>query len=218
MKTKLTSLILLASSYLFGQELPDLKAYGKDIGFNSNFILNGIINSYGGSPFDLMLKRQKTSNTSVRYGLNFNAYINSNTNTGSVNSYFKEDQYSLSISLGKEKQKQLSNKWIFYFGGDLAPFYRFDRRQYFTSNQLQNENGSDEFGIRLSPFLGLRFQINERLYLGTEASFRFSYSLMKANWKVYDNFNSIFDETKTNFYNFQIRAIPATGIFVFYRF
>ncbi|MEQ1587027.1 MAG: hypothetical protein ABL895_14165 [Cyclobacteriaceae bacterium] len=116
MKTKLTFLLIFVCVYSFGQDLPDLKAYSKDIGFNTNFLLNEIINS-SGSPFDLMLKKQKTSNTALRYGIELFADVATNTYQAS-NYYQQRDYYSFSLSIGKEKQVQLNKKWIFYYGGD----------------------------------------------------------------------------------------------------
>lgn len=216
MKTRLTSVLMLISSYTFSQDLPDLKKYSKDIGFNTSVLLNGIINS-SGSPFDLMLKKQRTSNTATRFGMSLYADINTNTSTGS-NSYYQYNNYRMSISVGKEKQNQLSKRWIFYYGGDLAPFYQFNKRRYYNSNKLQDENGDTEIGLRVSPFLGIRFQINERLYLGTEALLRLSYSFKEASWKSYNGFNNDYTKNNESFNNLHAQAIPATGVFIFYRF
>ncbi len=58
MKNLILILFCLLSINLFSQELPDLKAYRNDIGFNTSILVNGIINSNQG-PFDFMYKRQK---------------------------------------------------------------------------------------------------------------------------------------------------------------
>ncbi len=215
MKTKLAFLLILVSGYSFSQDLPDLKAYSKDIGFNTNFILNGIINS-SGSPFDIMLKKQKTSNTAIRYGTSFYVNLSTNTNTGS-NSFYQTNSYSLSVSIGKEKQNQLSKKWIFYYGGDLAPFYNSYELNYYNSGQIQSNNNNNDFGLRLSPFLGIRFQITDRLYVGTEALLRLSFSRNEAGWKSYNN-ATVTAESSNSFNNLRFHALPANGIFIFYRF
>lgn len=216
MKTKLTFLFALVFSYSYSQELPDLKAYSKDIGFNTNFLFNGIINSYG-SPFDLMLKKQKTSNTALRYGIELFTDVTTNTYLSS-NSYQQNDYYSFSLSIGKEKQIQINKKWIFYYGGDLAPFYRYYKDRYYYANQLDNESLNKEIGLRVSSFLGMRFQINERLYVATEALLRLSYSRKDTSWKTYDDTNTITSESSQSFNNLLLRALPATGVSIFYRF
>ncbi len=216
MKTKITILLLLFSGYLFGQDLPDLKTYSRDIGFNTNFLLNGIINSYG-SPFDLMLKKQKSSNTAIRYGVELFTDITA-TSYQSSSSYQERDYYSFSLSIGKEKQHQINKRWIFYYGGDVAPFYLFYKDSYYSYSQLYNDNLNKEVGLRISPFLGIRFQINDRLYVATEAVLRLSYSRKETYWRSYDNTNTITSESSQNFNNIKLQALPATGISVFYRF
>ncbi len=215
MKTKLAFLLMLVSGYSFSQDLPDLKAYSKDIGFNTNFILNGIINS-SGSPFDIMFKKQKTSNTAIRYGTDIYANLTTNTNNGS-SSYYQYNNYSLSISVGKEKQNQLSKKWIFYYGGDLAPFYRYYEMSYYNLGQIQNKTNDKDFGLRVSPFLGIRFQITDRLYIGTEALLTLSYSIQETGWKSYNN-ATVTTESNNSFNNLRFHALPANGFFIFYRF
>jgi len=214
MKTIITIIFVSIFSIGYSQELPDLKAYSKDIGFNTNFLLNGFINS-SGNPFAVMLKKQKTSNSAIRYGISLNADISTNASGGI--SYYKNDNYGISLSIGKENQTQLTKKWIFYFGGDLAPFYQFYQQQYYQLNDLQNEVKNNEIGLRISPFLGIRFQINERLYVGTEALLRFSYSRKESSYR-YNNGGGTFSESNHNSNNLGIQALPATGIFIFYRF
>jgi len=212
-KTILTIILVSIFSIGYSQELPDLKAYSKDIGFNTSFLLNGFINS-SGNPFAVMLKKQKTSNSAIRFGTSL--YVDISTNGSGGATYYQYDNYSISLSIGKEKQIQLTKKWIFYYGGDLAPFYQFYKQQYYQSNDLQNENQSNELGLRISPFLGIRFQINERLYVGTEALLRLSYSRNETSWR-YNN-GATFIETSKGFNNIAIQALPATGVFIFYRF
>jgi len=216
MKTKLAFLLLLVSGYCLAQELPDLKAYSKDIGFNTSFLLNGVLNA-SGSPFDIMLKKQKSSHHANRYGIELYTDISTNVYGGS-SVYYQNDNYSLSISFGKEKQHQLSKRWIFYYGGDVAPFYNFSAQDYYSYNILQNKNDEQNFGLRLSPFLGIRFQINDRLYVATEALLRVSYSRKEINSKSYDSNGIVNNESSKSFNNFRLQALPATGISIFYRF
>ncbi len=213
MKTIITIIFVSIFSIGYSQELPDLKAYSKDIGFNTNFLLNGFINS-SGNPFAVMLKKQKTSNSAIRYGTSFYVDIFASGSGGAA--YYQYDNYAISLSIGKEKQTQLTKKWIFYYGGDLSPFYQFYQQQYYQLNDLQNENNNSELGLRVSPFLGVRFQINDRLYVGTEALLRLSYSRKQISSK-YNN-GAEFIKSNHNFNNIDIQALPATGIFTFCRF
>ncbi len=216
MKPFFIYLLLSMSIFSFGQDLPDLTTYSKDIGFNTSILLSGILSSYA-SPFDIMLKQQKTSNTAIRYGCKLFVDVNTNTYQSS-NSYYQNENYFISISVGKERQAQLTKKWIFYYGGDLAPFYESYKQSNYETGQLRYENLNSEIGLRVSPFLGLRFQINSRLYVATEALLRLSYGRKEASWKSYDNFNNVGNQTSQGFNNVKLQALPATGIFVFYRF
>jgi hypothetical protein len=216
MKSIISVLLCLLAITLYSQDLPDLKAYSKDIGFNTNFLFDGIFNTTG-SPFDLMLKKQKMSHLANRFGLSLYANISTNTRNGSGYNY-KYDNYSLSLSFGKEKQNQLSKRWIFYYGADLAPFYLHYKNGFYYDNQLQNESTNEEIGLQVSPFLGIRFQINDRLYVATEAIFRLAYSLNKTSSKSYDNTNMLINEASQKFNNVDVQALPARGISIFYRF
>jgi hypothetical protein len=216
MKTRLFFILLLVSGFTVAQDLPDLKAYSNDIGFNTSFLLNGVLNS-SGSPFDLMLKKQKSSHQANRFGIELYTDISTNVYGGS-GFYYQNDNYSLSISFGKEKQHQLSKRWIFYYGGDIAPFYNFNAQDYYSNSNLQNKYDEQNFGLRLSPFLGIRFQINDRLYVATEALLRVAYSRKEINSKSYDSNGMIYSESNKSFNNFRLQALPATGLSLFYRF
>lgn len=200
----------------FCQDLPDLQKYRKDIGFNTNILLSGILYS-GGSPFDLLLKKQKTSNTALRFG----AQIKLSNRADLYGYNLSNNVYSdnlISISIGKEVQKQITKYWVFYYGIDFAPYFKSSDQSYTSNSILQNQNKSSEYGLRFSPFLGLRFAINERLYVATETMLNASFGKRKATSKYYDpstqNYSS--NEKVFNLTNFFIT--PASGIFIFYRF
>lgn len=216
MKKILTIIFIGAYASCSSQELPDLKTYSRDIGFNTSIILNGLINS-SGSSLDLILKKQKSSNTANRFGISLFADIATNTFNGS-GSYYQNDNYSLSISIGKEKQSQIGKKWIFYYGGDLAPFYQYFNQEYYYSGLPQNDNTNNDYGLKISPFLGIRFQINDRIYVATEALLRISYSRKEVSWTSYDYAGTVNSESNQAFNNFRIQALPASGVFIFYRF
>ena len=70
----------------------------------------------------------------------------------------------------------------------------------------------------MSPFLGIRFQILDRLYVATEALLRLSYGRKESYWKSYDDTNTVTSESSKGFNNLEILALPATGVSIFYRF
>jgi hypothetical protein len=216
MKTKFTIIISLITFISYSQDLPDLKNYKTDVGFNTSFIFNGVFSS-GSTPFELMIKKQKTSNTALRFG--GNVYIFSSA-SASVNfpAYTEATNYSLRIFAGKEKQEQISKHWIFYYGGDLGASYFYNYYGQTNNAVISNESTISDVGGFLTPFLGIRFQINERIYISTEASLQATYAKRTTNWKVYDSNGILNSETENRFNNFGFNLTPAAGIFFFYRF
>jgi hypothetical protein len=216
MKTKFTIIISLITFISYSQDLPDLKNYKTDIGFNTNFIFNGVFSS-GSTPFELMIKKQKTSNTALRFG--GNVYIYSSTSTGAnFPGYTSGSNYTIRAFAGKEKQEQISKHWIFYFGGDLGASYLYNYNGYANNLVISNESTNSEIGGFLTPFLGIRFQINERIYVSTEASLQATYAKRIATWKTYDSNGFLDTEAENKFNNFSFNLRPAAGIFFFYRF
>ncbi len=216
MKSYLSLLLVLFAIHSFAQELPDLKAYSNDIGFNTSILMNGIISSNQG-PFDFMYKRQKSSNSALRLGGTIFASVNTNVYSSSIN-YDKYNNWSASFSIGKEKQKQLTKKWIFYYGADLGIFYNSSFTETHYNSQLYTENEIINYGGRIAPFLGIRFQITDKLYAATEASLRLAYGRKSASWTWYDTTTGEANTQKEDFGNVNIFAQPAAGVYVFYRF
>lgn len=216
MKYMIALSFCLLSLIGMSQELPDLSKYKHDVGFNTSIILNGILYSQS-SPFDLMYKIQKGTNKAVRLGASI--YVNSNTNTWSnTPNYDRSEYYSGSFTVGKEKQNQLSKMWIFYYGADLGVTYLYRKQQTFYNSNLAYYSMNTTMGGLASPFLGIRFQINEKLYIATEAALKIGYGRMSSTWKSYDSNGVLVSETKEGFNNIDFRAQPAASIFVFYRF
>ena len=230
-KILLTILTTAAITSCFCQDLPDLKAYRSDIGFNTNFVFSGIFNSgTTGNPFDVMLKKQKNANNALRFGTSLSVN-NYNDLSYSPQNYNQYSNYNFSISLGKEFQKQINKRWIFYYGTDIAPFVLF----YKTENYIQEpntlnlepyllySNSSNSYGLRVIPFLGIRFNINERLYVATQTNLFISLNRKTVTQKSIDNSNS--SPGNYNYYSSQkifnegtVNITPASGIFIFYRF
>lgn len=230
-KLFLIFLVTATIAKCFSQDLPDLKAYRSDVGFNTNFIFNGVFNSGGnGSPFDLMLKKQKTANSAVRFGTSINF------NTSNDLSYYQQNYneftiYNFSISLGKEFQKQINKHWIFYYGVDIAPFFAFTQIEYYAQEYntpnleyyIQSLKSTNTYGLKVIPFLGIRFNINERLHVATQANLFLSFNKKSVAQKSIDNSNSSpgnynYYSNQKSFYEGTVNIAPASGIFFFYRF
>jgi hypothetical protein len=67
--------------------------------------------------------------------------------------------------------------------------------------------------------MGIRFTINESLYVATEMTLTASLGKEFSTWKTYQYQTSEpYVITKKDYYEFQFFVRPATGIFFFYRF
>lgn len=212
-KVALFSVILLLNlNFVFAQEeVP--QTYHKDIGFNTTFILQGVLQS-DQTPFSLMFKKYVAENKAIRIGVDL--YLNvDDTNGYGSSSYFSTSVGSFAIAIGKEYQKPIDKRWTWYFGGDSVPFYTFNNQDYYQSGDLNSESESSSVGVSLRPFLGIRFNLNSRLYLSAEANVGLQYAYKKNMLQYVDSTDPIVD-SQTN--NFSFTTNPASGLFLYYRF
>jgi hypothetical protein len=183
--------------------------YKKHFGFNTNIVFNNIFQS-GASPFTLLYKKQLKENQAFRLG----ASVNLNIDDGKRNNGAQINNFvSLQLTLGKEFQRELTKHWIWYGGGDIIPSYSNSNQQSTqTVNGPSIKNTQITYGLGLRPFLGLRFNINSRLYVATEASLNLSYS----NYSTSSSDGVNTNESSGN--RFNLGSSPAAGLFLFYIF
>lgn len=214
MKAILTFLSLLGTVAVCLAQSTDPVKPKQEIGFNTNFLLYGLLDSEG-SPFDLMYKKQRSETTAMRWGLSF--YISKSFSPSSYQSnYSTDDNYSVSISFGKEFQKHFAARWIFYYGFDLLPEYGRSSSENISNQITTNTYQNYRYGVSLQPFLGLRFVINQRLYISTESPLQLSYRFNKANWFYFNGIDATRFTKKEP--TFTMSILPASGINAFYRF
>jgi len=111
--------------------------------------------------------REKSPNA-IRLGLNFR-YVSSDELAGTLQRVGKDEFYS--FSGGIEKRKEISEKFLYFYGVDLK-YYELNS----TSNVFFSRSGSEVFssvvnGPGIAPLLGFRWNFAERFSLFTEASF-----------------------------------------------
>jgi hypothetical protein len=204
------SFLLFISMAAFAQE--DQISFTRDIGFNTNFIFRGIFET-DQTPFSLMYKKYQSDDKAVRLGLSVSAQL-SNT-SGDAGNYNNTSSIGLSFSWGKEFQKKLSNHWTWYFGYDVIPSVSYHAINYYNSGDKVQQYRTSGIGVSGRPFLGIRFDINQRLYVAAEASASLSYSYNSMKVTAY-NPENVLQDTDTN--NLGLRMNGASGIFIFYRF
>ncbi len=196
------------------QTSPEEKEYSNDVGFNTTFLLEGIINS-GQTPFTLMYKKYKDNNNPLRLGVRINANL-TNTKENSPSNFANQSSFSFSGVVGKEFQKEINRNWIWYYGGDLIPSFIFSKLEYSNNNGYNQTTIDNRLGIGIMPFLGVRFNINSKLYLSTEFSFGPSYSY---TWtKREEGYPGNISNTDLEVGRFNFSMNPAYGLFLYYRF
>jgi hypothetical protein len=210
-KTTLLSMLLLCS--LFSRAQESTEQFKHDIGFNTNFLFQGILGST--TPFSLMYKTYITENTAWRLGTDFNVNIDRNDSKYLLTNYTDQSSIFVSLSVGKEWQKSINKSWTWYHGTDLIPFLNYNDQKYYTNQEIKQSYMNSAIGINVRPFLGIRYAINSRLYVSAEANLSLQYARAKKVNKQYNPDVTSYDSSGNKF---MLNASPAYGLFVYYRF
>lgn len=207
-------IFMLCSILSNAQEAEEVKqSYQRDIGFNTTFILQGIFQS-NQTPFSLMFKQYTSEHQAIRIGVDGLFNLNKTDANTSSSSYSNTSYASFSLALGKEFQKPIDQRWTWYFGGDIVPFFSFNDQDFYQNGGRYSTSESGSYGVGLRPFLGIRFNIGPRLYLSAEANVALQYARNK-NYLRYEGSDPYTDTTGNNI-SFSLN--PATGLFMYYRF
>lgn len=201
----------------------------REIGFGTNIILGPIFSS-GSAPLDLMFrwgndKRLFRIGTSLRYSASTNYFDDLNQNR--VDNSFRAD-----IFLGREWRAAVAKRWLVNFGGDIVfnssgNYYRSEcsyENNDATTRVTVHKNNNMKIGGGLRPFVGVMFKINDRLLVGTEASFFAGLQNYAYSSQNYTEINGVRNADYTNWerdesgLDINIRTQPASNVFVYYRF
>ena len=210
--------------------------YNREIGFGTNILLNTIFSSqYSQSaPLDFIYK-WRSGNGYYRLGTSI-VYSKRDEFRSSEHQAFYEYFHS-NLIFGREWRQKVSKRWQVNYGSDFVARYRnsFNRSEhlrYLTgseNNTIERINvhkySDNQYGLSLRPFLGVLFMINEKLYLGTEASFAAGFMKKISEKEIYttengkriDN-NTLEGFNPTNGYDVSISTNAASNIFLYYRF
>lgn len=131
------------------------------------------------APYQLQYKRYFGKNA-LRAGVGINS-----SQTHNYTSFLDTVDYTSSIfsgvlGVGYERQVNLSKRWQLYYGADFFGEYEYTytRQEYVPSYQVYRQKITG-YGYGISPLLGIAFNINKRLSLGTEASYDVEYKTTK---------------------------------------
>lgn len=225
----LTAGCLLSARAQESVETSEAPASRREIGFGTNIILGPVFNS-GSTPLDLMYR---WGNDDRLYRIGASLVYHNATNYGdNLNQKSFNDFYRADVFLGREWRAAVAKRWLVNYGGDIVfnssrQNYRhestYDESEEITRLSI-GKNRSMRIGGGLRPFIGVMFKINDRLLLGTEASFFANIQKTSSSSEGYTLINGVRNDTYHNYereesdFDIHIRTQPASNIFVYYRF
>lgn len=187
----------------------------RDVGFNVAWIFQGIFNS-APVPFSVRFKKLTGENRALRIGIEIQFDWFNNAVDGAGTTYMDGSSATLGVAVGKEFLQPIDGtKWVWYFGGDIEPFYRFENISHYSAGQEYLETDYDKYGVNARPFIGVRFDINPRLYVSTEACVMVSYARLNNRMKY---FNAQTPDTDIGGSEFSFSIPTMMGVFMAYRF
>lgn len=178
-----------------------------DIGFSVRIFNNPV------APFTIMYKRQLKPTFALRFGFSLTS-SSTKTNFADNVSYNVQTNVSIGPSLGAEWQKHFTKNWTFYGGVDVKPILSWTNSSDYSNSLATTQTLSNSKGVNASPFIAVRYNIVEQLYVATEASLSLSYT---QTTNTTSNFISGSNGV-TRAYNYAASVQPAVGLYVFYRF
>ncbi len=210
-KTSLVAaLILWSTTTVFSQDSP--ATYSQDIGFGAGSILSGLFGS-GTGPATFLYKKYTHDTQARRLGITLSTSLRDGSGTDFQGAPTGDDYTAANIEIlvGKEFQKPIAGRWVWYYGGDIVPGFGI---QKFSGTAPNAQNWREvNFDVAIRPFLGLRFNINERLYLATETGARLAY-----NYRMRTDENPNGQSAERSDGTIALGAFAATSIYIYYRF
>jgi hypothetical protein len=209
------------------------KTYRNHIGINTQFAQDQFFNPQSRTPIQFMYKRQnKKNNGAWRFGADvWYQYADSSANV-SMTFRGHTESLILGVSVGYEWQKNITKKWICYYGTDLKATLDiwYKGNDFGTAKILSNYppfrtvgfNENQNQTLRLKNFIGLRYQVLKRCYLNFETSIVLDYhkTIGTSRYDYYDDFNqrrawAWGDRGHTDF---TFGFVPYSGIYINYLF
>jgi hypothetical protein len=164
----------------------------------SSFIKNFMSLNSNAAPsqtYQFMYRRFMSNGNAVRaqFGL---AYFQSSEEEDDDSNVFRSSAND--FSLGFEKRTQISKRWLYYFGGQALLQYSVDKSEN-SSGTFQSIDEELRYGIGIGAIVGLQFNINDRISLGTEGGLPIVYTVATSK----QTFSSETVESKMEFVSLQ---------------
>ncbi len=115
------------------------------------------------------------------------------------------------LRLGYEWQRDINNKWTFYYGIDLLGRYK-DKALVADSGFDIVTLGETTWGTGAAPMAGIRYQIWRNIALSTETAVRYRYSAFQE--KTSFSTNPDFNEVGKKVGSHELDFLPPTAIYI----
>lgn len=203
-KQNLLILFLLLTMPAMAQEQQPRK---NDFGFSTRFF------NSPATPFIIMYKRTIGNGVALRGGLNL-TYSSTRNNLTDDAGYTDVTTYTIAPSVGVEWQKKIANRVIMYYGTDLRLSLGNTRTEDHTGNVFLSVTTNDNNITTLSPLLGIRYALMDRLYVATETNFNFSWT--STNNQRNTIATGVINTSSSSVFNMALQA--GVGLYLFYQF
>lgn len=154
------------------EELPDFKRHEVGIGFSfiNNFL--PLDNDIGRtSPYRVYYNSYKSENVFTRHAFNLNLVFRSQDEE-TRDDIEKLNFVDIDYKIGIGKEHEVYRGFEIAYGWDiLLDFLYSDLSLEQVDNNITTTNTQKQFGLGVGPFVGLRYNITDRVSLFTEASY-----------------------------------------------
>jgi hypothetical protein len=184
----------------FAQEetAPPTRKAAHYIGIQANQLIKQLFNFSGSNAAvnNPYLMTYQVNSTETRVGLNIGLGLNIDQFNDDVGTFQRESKISdMFFRIGIEKKTYLAKKWLLSAGFDVVVDNQSNHTKTFdplNPNNSQTETDNKTSGFGLGPRCGLYFHINDKILLGTEASYYLK------SLKTTSEFKSPFASPETN--------------------
>jgi len=176
------AILIVSAARMYGQDSTQKKKiYKNEFGVDGTAFLRQFMmgdNGFSGNNTIYYLTyRRHFKSGNIRFGIGGN--FSREEPLDKIAPYDFTNRSSIDLRLGWEWTSILSKRWRVYYGVDLKPSFGNYQRE---NNYIDNLRGiivrSQQYA--LSPLLGFRFWLTERLSLTTESSFSIIYKYEKS--------------------------------------
>lgn len=179
MKRKFLTLILASTFFIsFAQEAKPTKIYHNEFGIDATGFLRQFLNfnqqSFGNYyPTYYFTYRRYTKCGNLRFALGGDfASQDVQPNITPDSNKYHYNSYSYDARIGWEFVNELSTRWQVFYGLDFRPSFTYYKNDaQFWNSAYANGLETKSKVVAISPLLGFRFRISNRMSLMTESCF-----------------------------------------------